>query len=234
MSEIGIVMAAGLGTRLLPLTKKIPKPLIKVNGKPMIETVLDGLEARGVDEIVVVVGYQSEQFVYLTGKYNNLRIVENKDYNTVNNISSIYAVSDILIKDNHKCFICEADLVITDISIFICEIMKSCYFGKKIIGRTDDWVMDVNERGRIVRIGKSGQDTFGMVGITYLMENDANMLGSIVKKIYGTEGFEGMFMDDVINDYISKFDLVIHEVKNDQIVEIDTLKELKEVDKSYR
>lgn len=90
MNEIGIVMAAGLGTRLLPLTKKIPKPLIKVNGKPMIETVLEGLEARRVDEIVVVVGYQSEQFEYLTGKYNNRRIVKNKDYNIVNNISSIH------------------------------------------------------------------------------------------------------------------------------------------------
>lgn len=44
--ENAILMASGMGTRMLPLTEITPKPLITVNGKPMIETIIDGLEKK--------------------------------------------------------------------------------------------------------------------------------------------------------------------------------------------
>ena len=46
MKEYAILMAAGMGTRMRPLTETMPKPLIPVHGKPMIETVIDGQIGR--------------------------------------------------------------------------------------------------------------------------------------------------------------------------------------------
>ncbi len=61
--EIAIVMAAGLGSRMLPLTETIPKPLVKVFGKPMIETVIEGLQRRAVSEILLEL-VQSSRWIW--------------------------------------------------------------------------------------------------------------------------------------------------------------------------
>ena len=57
-----VIMAAGTGTRMRPLTLTTPKPLIKVNGSRMIDTVIEALHENGIREIYVVVGYLKEQF----------------------------------------------------------------------------------------------------------------------------------------------------------------------------
>ncbi len=58
-----VVLAAGKGTRLRPLTEDKPKVLVEVDGKPLIEDVFDNLLEIGVTELVVVVGYQKEQII---------------------------------------------------------------------------------------------------------------------------------------------------------------------------
>ena len=57
-----IIMAAGIGKRMQPLTFEIPKPLVKVNGIRMIDTVVDALKKNGITEIYVVVGYLKDKF----------------------------------------------------------------------------------------------------------------------------------------------------------------------------
>ena len=59
-----IIMAAGIGKRMQPLTFETPKPLVKVNGVRMIDTVVDGLRKNGICEIYVVVGDLKEQFFF--------------------------------------------------------------------------------------------------------------------------------------------------------------------------
>ena len=75
--ERAIIMAAGKGTRLLPITEKVPKPLIKVNGISMIETIITSLKKNNINEIYIVVGYIKEEFSYLKDKYKNISFIEN-------------------------------------------------------------------------------------------------------------------------------------------------------------
>ena len=94
MVERAIIMAAGLGQRMKPLTLETPKPLISVNGKRMIDTVIDALRENGITEIYVVVGHLKEKFVGLEEQYPGLKLIENPYYNTCNNISSLYVARD--------------------------------------------------------------------------------------------------------------------------------------------
>ena len=234
MSEMAILMAAGLGTRMRPLTDKIPKPLVKVHGIPMIETVIDGLVKRGVTRFLVVTGHLGAQFEYLKDKYENLDIVVNGDYKTINNISSIYAVSDELQNTKSDCFICEADLYVIDDSLFDGDLRGSCYFGKMVKGHSNDWVFDTDETGRITRVGKVGENRFNMVGISWFRKEDARLLGGLIKAAYGQKGYEDLFWDDVVNRNLDKLRLTVNEVMPNQIVEIDTVSELCDMDDSYR
>lgn len=234
MSEIAILMAAGFGTRMRPLTESVPKPLIKVHGKPMIETVIDGLRQRGVRQFIVVVGYLGDQFGFLAEKYDNVSIVENRDYASVNNISSIYMVSDILINTGCDCFICEADLYVRNAGIFDTKLDQSCYFGKMVTGYSNDWVFDVDENGRITRIGKGGDSRFNMVGIAYFLNSDVHKLGRMIREAYGVEGYKDLFWDDVVNRNLDELDLGIHEIGENSIFEIDTVEELAAIDSSYK
>ena len=69
-----IIMAAGIGKRMQPLTFETPKPLVKVNGVRMIDTVVDGLCTNGISEIYVVVGHLKEQFLE-EGKEKGVQII---------------------------------------------------------------------------------------------------------------------------------------------------------------
>ncbi len=71
---MAVILAAGRGTRMGPLTADVPKPLLPLRGRPIIEHVLAGLRSAGIGEAVIVTGYRADQFEACLGTGERLQM----------------------------------------------------------------------------------------------------------------------------------------------------------------
>lgn len=108
----GIILAAGMGSRLKKLTQKKPKCMVEVSGVTLIERALKQLDKLHLNRIVIVTGYSSD---ILTNFANGLDIVtpivyvNNDIYDQTNNIYSLYLAKDFLESDDT--LLLESDLI---------------------------------------------------------------------------------------------------------------------------
>ena len=110
----GLILSAGLGSRLDPLTRTRPKCLVHVAGKPMMEYQLDSLRGAGVKDCVIVVGYMADAVRgHFGSNYRGISLsyVENTIYAETNNLYSLWLAKAEL---NEDVLLLEGDLVFND------------------------------------------------------------------------------------------------------------------------
>ena len=224
-----IFIAAGFGSRLVPITLNTPKPLVRVNGVRMIDTLLDAVLAVGISEIYVVRGYLGEQFDQLLYKYPNIKFIENPLYNEANNISSALLARHLM----QNAYVLEADLVLSNADIIKKYQYTSNYLGVKT-DYTDDWCFETKNK-IIPKVISGGTDCHHMLGISYWDEEAGAKLYDDIKKVYDMPGGKERYWDQVSLEYCkNNYNIEVRECTFDDIVEIDSFADLKKIDPTYR
>ena len=232
MSKVkrAIIMAAGYGTRLRPITLSTPKPLIKVNGIRMIESVIEALLKNDIREIYVVTGYLAEKFDFLEEKYPEVTLIYNPYYSKYNNISSLYVARDHL-KD---VIILDGDQIIKNDKILDPNFEKSGYNCVWSEEYTDEWLLQV-EKNTIVSCSRNGGEKgWRLYSISRWNQEDGQKLKVDLEYQFEVEKNYDIYWDDVaLFCSPQNYDLGIREMNLDDVIEIDTIDELRLVDKSY-
>ena len=223
-----IFIAAGFGSRLVPITFNTPKPLVRVHGQRIIDGLIDACLDAGINEIYIVRGYLAEQFDQLLYKYPMIKFLENPVYNEANNISSAMVARYML----SNAYVFDADLFISNPKIITKYHYTSDFLAIKK-DRTDDWCFIVKD-GVIVEEKVGGLDCWQMVGISYWNEEDGHKLSDDIKMTYEQPGGKERYWEQVPLVFCKKhYKVEVRECQENDIIEIDTFRELKAIDKTY-
>lgn len=225
-----VFIAAGFGTRLVPITLNTPKPLVRVHGVRIIDRLIDACLEAGINEIYIVRGYLAELFDQLLYKYPMIKFLENPVYNEANNISSSLVARYML----SNAYVFEADLLISNP-----KIIKKYHYTSDFLAikkeRSDDWCFRV--KGGVIqeeKVGGEGDDIWQMVGISYWNEIDGHKLSQDISDVYSSPGGKERYWEQVPLVYRKEhYQVEVRECFDSDIVEIDTFKELKAIDKTY-
>lgn len=224
-----VILAAGVSSRMMPITLNTPKPLVRVHGRPIIETILDALIHVGVSDITIVRGYMKEQFDVLANKYPNLNFIDNPMFNETNNISSAWMARNHM----QAAYVLEADLIIKNPKIIrkyeYCSNHLGIYYD-----RTDDWCFEV-KKGHIKKVQIGGKKCYRMCGISFWSEEDGKRLQKCLDQTWKNPGGKERYWDEVpFREFIRDFDVEIRPCREADLIEVDTWKELQTIDPAYQ
>ncbi|MCE5222191.1 MAG: NTP transferase domain-containing protein [Clostridium sp.] len=219
-----ILMAAGMGTRLRPLTLTIPKSLIEVNGMSLLERQIMNLKEVGIDEIIVLTGYLHEKFDDLVKKYNLIKVINDK-YDIYNNIYTMYLVREYL----EDAFVIDADNYITRNFLPKTKPNTSLYYSACKENLVGEWILKYDNDQKIfgVDIGKEGdKPNYIMSGASFWTEKDGRLIAKKVEEVVNKGYFRDLYWDNIAVDNLKDMNVYIKKIESNDIFEIDSLEDL--------
>ncbi len=235
-----IILAAGKGGRLLPLTKNIPKPLLSVWDERIIERQIRFLKEAKIENITIVVGYLYENFLYLKDKYSNIDIVINDLYDSTNNFYSLFLVRDRL----KNTWIIEADIFMVT-NLFMAHDKSVYYSSKKNIVQYE-WYFKYNESLQIQSIHVADRRTFPNLftesyyinmGVSFWCKQSCATINNLFETLYNDisrfNAYKNSYWDKLIFDYLDRLDVYIHIVNENEWYEIDSVDDLSKMAESF-
>ncbi|MDR2406770.1 MAG: NTP transferase domain-containing protein, partial [Bacteroidales bacterium] len=240
-----IILAAGIGSRLYPITKKMPKSLVRVSGREILDYQITGYIKSGIleEQIYVITGYLSEMIqAFLSNKYPRVNTIINSDYLTTNNMYSLYiALTEIsnntlldfgtLIINNADCLydesliqefvLCEyKNTIACEIGTYVDESMKIVTDGNNIITDIAKTIKSENATGVSVDLYKYSSEAIQKL---YLIIKDYIEVKKDVKQ-WTEVAFPVLFKE---------IDVYPFDVKQRKWIEVDTMDDLLQADIAF-
>ncbi len=187
-----VILAAGMGTRLRPVTEKIPKCLIKINEKTLLEYSLDILNECKIKEIIIVTGYHSDLLEKQIGtNYKDIKIsyLKNKKYSETGSMYSFSQTKNLIDDD---VILLESDLLYESkaIETLLDSKHKDVILVSELLNSGDDVYICTDEKNEIIYLGKEVPENYkdkikgALVGISKYSKEFLNILFSKAQSDY--------------------------------------------------
>lgn len=240
-----VIIAAGFGSRFVPLTFEMPKGLLEVFGERMIERQIRQLHEAGITDITIVVGYLKEKFEYLIDKYQ-VKLLYNPEYSKKNTLATIYHAKELFYGKNM--YVLSSDNWMRH-NMYHAYEGGAWYSSSYIEGETSEWCLGYNKKGRILDVFVGGKDQWVMYGPVYFSSEFSRQFLPVLEGYYNLPGTEQFYWENVYMEMLSgdaakrlpqlpeakkDIELYINRRPADEVYEFENLEELRRFDVKYQ
>lgn len=219
-----IILAAGYGMRMVPINVETPKAFVEVHGEALIERQIKQLNAVGITDIYVVVGFMKEQFDYLIDKYG-VKLIVNTEYSTKNNLHSLRLAEKYI----GNSYIVPCDIWCEENPFSRNELYSWYMLSDRKVKESH---VRVNRKNEPVAISQEEEGN-AMIGISYLSEEDAESVKSELLRLDGDDKYNDSFWEETLFSE-ARMTVKAKIVSAEKVTEINTYEQLREFDSDSR
>lgn len=223
-----IIIAAGFGSRFVPLTFETPKGLLEVFGERMIERQIKQLHQAGIFDITIVVGYLKEKFDYLIDKYN-VKLLYNPEYSCKNTLTTLYCARHLL----KNTYLLSSDNWLRE-NIFHSHEPNAWYSSVYMEGKTSEWCLTIDKKDRITNTLVGGHDSYVMYGPAYFDRTYSKTLSALLEEYYNRPGTENFYWEHVYMENMKILPMYAYKQPSNMVYEFENLEELRQFDVKYQ